>query len=256
MKDDLKSQLHSFEKHGLCVIPSVLNAERVSRLREALEKAIEEDEIKYPDAFDKGMVHNCMFRDAGMADLLDCAEMNDFVSAILSPTFIIYAYQSSSLGPNSGNFGSRIHVDSPRFIPNYPTNVGVIFPLDDFTLDNGATYYAPGSHTSTDVPDEEDFYKNAQRAECKAGDLIIFHGRLYHAAGKNTTDRTRHSLTINFCRSYMRQRFDFPRMISDEHLAGLSENAKKLLGWNVRMPTHLDEFYLPEDQRLYKPNQG
>jgi len=253
---DIKAGLTEFERDGLVVIPNVINVTDVKKLRQELETAISEDAINYPNVFDKGMVHNCMFRGDAMASLLDCPEMNKFVAEILTPTFIVYAYQSSSLQPSDSNFGSRVHVDSPRYIPGYPTNVGVIFPLDDFTLDNGATFYLPGSHKQNKVPGDAEFYSSSKRALCKAGDLVIFHGRMYHAAGKNMTNKSRHSLTINFCRSYMRQRFDYPRMMTQENIESYSDNAKKLLGWNVRVPTHLDEFYLPEDERLYKPNQG
>jgi ectoine hydroxylase-related dioxygenase (phytanoyl-CoA dioxygenase family) len=100
------------------------------------------------------------------------------------------------------------------------------------------------------------FFANAARACCAAGDMIIFNARTVHAAGINTTQRTRHSLTINFCRSYMRQRFDFPRLVPREVIDGLGEKGRRLIGMNVRMPTSLDEFYLPIEQRLYKPNQG
>lgn len=256
MPRDFTNSLEEFENNGLVVIKNVLSATILDKLREELNNAIYEDEIARPDVFDKGMVHNCMFRGTEMAKVLDCPEMNIFVGKILMPTFIIYAYQSSSLNPSSSNYGSRMHVDSPRYIEEYPTNVGVIFPLDDFTLDNGATYYLPASHKNKTLPSEEEFYENAKRGICNAGDMLVFAGRLAHAAGQNKTTRTRHALTINFCRSYMRQRFDFPRMMSESDKTSFSENTKKLLGWNVRMPTHLDEFYLPEDQRLYKPNQG
>jgi hypothetical protein len=35
----------------------------------------------------------------------------------------------------------------------------------------------------------------------------------------------------------------------------LKNNGKRLIGMNVRVPTSLDEFYLPEKKRLYKSNQ-
>lgn len=248
--------LEELETAGVVIIPSVLGGGRVASLRAELVRAIAEDEVSHPDVFDAGMVHNCMFRGPEMASVLDSKAMNDIVGSLLTQTFIVYAYQSSSLNAGQENYGSRVHVDSPRFIPGYSTNVGVIFPLDDFTLDNGATYYLPGSHKASTLPSDEYFYENAKRAVCKAGDMIVFDGRLVHAAGSNSTRADRHSLTINFCRSYMRQRFDFPKMVTPKILEMLSPNAQKLLGWNVRMPSSLGEFYLPEDQRLYKSGQG
>ncbi len=248
--------INELERDGLTVVPAVLDATEVALLRTELEKAIAEDARDRPNVFDSGMVHNCMVRGPRMAALLDQPLMHAYLDAAFSDTCIVYAYQSSSLTPSQGNYGSRVHVDSPRFVPDYATNIGIIFALDDFTERNGGTHYLKGSHKSPELPDSKSFYANASRAYCKAGDMILFHGRLVHAAGVNHTERTRHGLTLNICRSYMRQRFDFPRLVPLETIRSLGEKGRRLLGMNVRMPTSLDEFYLPPEQRLYKPNQG
>ena len=241
---------------GVVIVRDVVSRPLIATLRAELEQAMAEDSVSYPDVFDRGMVHNCMVRGPEMARMLDQPTMHAYLDAAFSNTCIAYAYQSSSLPPGQGNYGSRVHVDSPRFIPGYSTNLGVIFPLDDFTLENGATCYLKGSHMSEDRPDDNAFFASADRAVCDAGDMILFHGRVVHASGFNSTKNTRHSLTINICRSYMRQRFDFPRLVPPDVISSLGERGKRLLGMNVRMPTSLTEFYLPADQRRYKPNQG
>lgn len=248
--------LEILDKEGVVIIPAVLAPELVGVLRRELEQAIAEDAIHYPDVFDKGMVHNCMVRGSNMAAILDNPVMNAYMNRAFSDTCLVYAYQSSSLPPSQNNYGSRVHVDCPRFIPGYTTNMGAMFPLDDFTLENGATYYLPGSHKWAEIPDEDYFYQHAHRACCNSGDMILLNARLIHAAGFNATSTTRHALTINFCRTYMRQRFDLPRLIPQHIIDQFGENGRRLIGMNVRMPTSLDEFYLPADQRLYKPNQG
>lgn len=248
--------IEALHRDGFTVVPGVLDAAEVATLRAELETAIDEDSIRNLDVFDKGMVHNCMVRGEAMARVLDNPLLHAYLDLALSDTCIVYAYQSSSLQPGQGNYGSRLHVDSPRFIPDYTTNLGVIFALDDFTLENGATYVLKGSHRVPDLPDDAYFRKHASRAVCSAGDMILFNGRLVHAAGANTTNRARHSLTINLCRSYMRQRFDLPRLVPADVINRLGEKGRRLIGMNVRMPASLQEFYLPADQRLYKPNQG
>lgn len=248
--------LRCLEEVGLVVVPKVLDLWEVGLLRSELQRAVDEDLRDRPDVFDRGMVHNCMVRGPRMAALLDQPVMNAYVAAVLSPTCILYAYQSSSLPPHQGNYGSRVHVDSPRFIPGYATNLGVIFPLDDFTEANGATWYLPGSHQHEELPSDDRFRSHAVRGTCKAGDMIVFHGRLAHAAGVNATSVARHALTLNFCRSYMRQRFDFPRLVSKGLIDRLGPDGRRLVGMNVRMPTSLEEFYLPPEQRLYLPSQG
>jgi ectoine hydroxylase-related dioxygenase (phytanoyl-CoA dioxygenase family) len=251
-----ESILRRFADEGFAVVANVLDAAEVAALRLELEAAIAEDLCLRPHVFDRGMVHNCMVRGQRMASLLDQPVMNAYLEAALSPTCILYAYQSSSLPPGEGNYGSRVHVDCPRFIPGYATNLGVIFALDDFTEQNGATWYLPGSHLREALPDDASFWREARRGLCRAGDMILFQGRLAHAAGVNHTARTRHALTLNICRSFMRQRFDFPRLVPPVQVERLGAAGRRLIGMNVRMPTSLDEFYLPPDQRLYLPGQG
>lgn len=240
---------------GVVVIDDIVDTDTVSILRAELEAAIEEDSLVRDSVFDAGMVHNCMVRGEAMCSLIQNKKINDVIDALFTPYAIIYAYQSSSLYPGRGNYGSRIHVDCPRFIPNYITNLGAIIALDDFTHDNGGTYYLPGSHKSESLPDQSFFYENAKQLSCNKGALILFNGRLVHAAGVNRTDTARHALTINYCRPYMRQRFDFPRLISTEQLRQFNDIGKRRIGMDVRMPISLDEFYLPADKRLYKPGQ-
>ncbi|MCH9631816.1 MAG: hypothetical protein S4CHLAM6_01340 [Chlamydiae bacterium] len=251
-----KQLLNEFDEKGLVVVPNVLNLETVGLLKQELLDAIKLQNTEYPDVPDKGMVHNCMLYGNEMCKLLSQPTMHEYLSKLLSPTCILYAYQSSSLLPGKTNYGSRIHVDTPRFIKDYITNIGVIFPLNDFTLENGATHYLEGSHKSPDVPTDEEFYKKASRGTCKKGDMILFNARLFHAAGKNLSNDSRHAITINVCRSYMRQRFDFPKLVPQKIIDELDETGKRFLGLNVRMPASLKEFYLPEEQRLYKANQG
>jgi ectoine hydroxylase-related dioxygenase (phytanoyl-CoA dioxygenase family) len=85
---------------------------------------------------------------------------------------------------------------------------------------------------------------------------VLFNARLWHAGGENRTDRARHALTLNVCRSYMRQRFDYPRLVPPEAIAALGPVGRRFLGFDVRMPVSLEEYYVPPEHRLYKAGQG
>jgi ectoine hydroxylase-related dioxygenase (phytanoyl-CoA dioxygenase family) len=54
----------------------------------------------------------------------------------------------------------------------------------------------------------------------------------------------------------MKQRMDWVRFVPPEISDQLNEQARRLLGFDTRLPTNLEEFFLPQDQRLYKANQG
>lgn len=262
-QDSLKEDLikdHQFAMNtvGFNVVHDFFTDDICAILRERLERAIESYasvSVSERSALDRFHMHDLLARDEVFAETLEDSRLQQLIAPILGEFWIMYAYTSSSLPPNGGNYGSRIHVDSPRFIPNYPTNLGVIWALDDFTEENGATYILPGSHSTNLSPSKEYFDKNSVRLTCKKGSVILFNARVWHAAGTNHTNTFRHALTMNVCRPYMKQRMDFVRLIPDEITKNLNDQARRIIGFNTRLPTTMEEFFKPEDERLYKANQ-
>src|SRR5215510_8280436 len=124
------TRLNQIKARGFALVPRLLTASQVSEMRGLLEAYIDEalkrwgDRSDYPDQW---MVHNLMFRGLPFARLLEHEEMHAYLSAILGDTCILYACTSSSMPPHGTNVSNRVHVDCPRVIPNYITNVGVMF---------------------------------------------------------------------------------------------------------------------------------
>lgn len=241
---------------GYVVIPNFLNRSDCRYFRTSLARMIDEDfELGLRDKRDAHMIHNPMFRDPRFYSLLSRSRLTEFISHMLGETFILYAFTTSSLPAGGTNWSRRIHVDCPRLIPGYVSNMNAFIPLSDMTEANGGIELLPKSQWQSHPPDEKIFEKNRIIPKMSAGSLLVFYSRLWHSGGYNTSGVPRHALTLNFCRSYMRQRFDYARMIPPIDVSTLDSTQLQLLGFNVRVPTSLDEYYLPEDQRLYKPNQ-
>lgn len=245
-------------RRGFGILADVLAPDEVGRLVGALDRLIAED-LAHPDPRrrnDDWMAFNGVLRDDAIASVVTHPNILPTVEAILGPTCIMYACVSSSMPPNGTNFSMRVHVDSPRVIPSYPTNVGVMVALSDFTEDNGATRFLPESFERTDVPTLDEFERDAEMVFPRAGSAVVFNARTWHSGGVNRTAEPRHAVTVNYCRAYMRQSFDFVRMVPPDRVATLPPVLRRLLGFDVRMPTSLDEYYVDETERLYKANQG
>jgi ectoine hydroxylase-related dioxygenase (phytanoyl-CoA dioxygenase family) len=243
---------------GYSVIENFITEDECTYLRTKLEKTIEEYQPVQKSersVLDKYHMHDLLCRDFSFAKTLENPRLQQLISPLLGEHWIMYAYTSSSLPPNGKNYGSRIHTDSPRFIQNYPTNIGIIWALDDFTKENGGTLVLPGSHNTDLVPSDNYFKSNCITLTCNKGALIVFNARLFHAAGVNMTEQFRHALTLNACRPFMKQRMDWVRFIPKSITDQLNTQAKRIIGFDTRVPTNLNEFFLPENERLYKPNQ-
>jgi ectoine hydroxylase-related dioxygenase (phytanoyl-CoA dioxygenase family) len=254
----IEDHVSEIRSRGYSLLRGIISKELVGDYRTRLQVLVERQSL--PDGSlgdaDHNMVHNPMFLDAAFLNILEIPTLIEVIDGVLGETAILYAFQTSSMPSDGTNYSRRIHVDSPRVIPNYITNLGFIIPLDDFTPENGATEFLPYSFERIDQPSEDEFSTNAELVVAEAGDLICSNARLWHRGGLNSTREVRHALTLNICRSFMRQRFDFPRMVPLEIIPKLTTVQKRLLGFQVRMPSSMAEYYVPEDRRLYLSNQG
>ncbi len=251
---DLPAFVREFNETGSAIVPGVLEPGFIETARRELAAAIEA-EVRYhgtTDYRDYGMVLLCSLYGGAFWSLFNNPRLTGPFNAILGDGCIVYAYTSSSMPPERANYSGRIHVDCPRLIPGYITNMGATLLLDDFTEENGATWYLPNSHTRPDPPDEASFYAQARRVIAPAGSVWFFHARTWHAGGANRTSRWRHALTINMGRPWMKQRLDIPRAMAHLDLRGLSPAARQKLGFDAQVPTSYDEFYAPLEQRPFK----
>lgn len=242
------------ESEGVVVIENVIDADFVRRLGTAIEDAIQQDAAYHVNGphKDYGMVLLCALYDDVLREVCGHPGLMQPFEAVLGEGCIIYAYTSSSMPPSDNNYSSRIHVDCPRLIPGYITNMGATIALTDFTEDNGATYYMARSFERATAPTEEEFFANAKRFVAPAGSVMYFNARTWHAGGTNRTDAWRHALTINMGRVWMKQRIDIPRALSHIDTTNLSEKALQKLGFLAQVPASYDEYYAPPEERVFK----
>lgn len=246
--------IHQIQSSGYAIIPGILPPQILGRIKRDLEAAIEKEEeyrLANKVASHYGMVLLCSLYGGSLVEVLDSESLMQPFEWVLGEGCIIYAYTSSSMPPLSTNYSARIHVDCPRLIPGYLTNMGATILLDDFSEKNGGTWFLAESHSSASPPTEEEFYKQAQRVVAPAGSVFYFNARLWHAGGQNQTNDWRHALTINMCRPYMKQRIDIPRAMAHMDHRQFSPRIQQKLGFLSQAPTNYDEFYAPPGQRTF-----
>jgi ectoine hydroxylase-related dioxygenase (phytanoyl-CoA dioxygenase family) len=247
--------VQQIETSGFALVPNVLPHDLVVGLREEVLAAIDK-ETEYhgrrTDYADYGLVLLCSLYGGSFLKLFEVDELIEPFEWVLGAGCIVYAYTSSSMPPRSGNYSCRIHVDCPRIIPGYITNLGGMMLLDDLTEENGATWYLPGSHLTPQAPEKDYFYANARRVAGQAGSVFYFNTRLWHAGAANHTDKWRHTLAINMCRPYMKQRLDIPRAMAHMDLSGVPRRTMQKLGIFSQPPASYDEYYAPRESRTFQ----
>jgi ectoine hydroxylase-related dioxygenase (phytanoyl-CoA dioxygenase family) len=244
---------------GYTLIENFLDEKEVFILKKGMINGLESYKIRNDSDrsfLDKYQLHDLMIQDIKFSRLLEDPRLQQLVAPHLGEFWIMYAMTSSSIPPHGTNYASRLHVDCPRFHPGYIFNMGMIWTLDDYTKENGALRILPGSQ-HTDISPKWDFFEqNSAQILCKAGTLILFNAKTYHRTCLNNSDEWSHSMTLNACRSFMKPRIDWVKFIPSEITEQLNPQAKRLIGFDTRVPASLEEFFVPDELRLYKANQG
>ncbi len=140
------------------------------------------------------------------------------------------------IGP--GEQAQVLHRDDavyPLPQPHPPVVVNTMWPLDEFTEDNGATRFVPGSHhwEPGRQPAPEDPVLTATMAP---GSAMFYLGGLWHGGGANTTGRPRLGVILEYAAAWLRPQENHCLAVPRSVVRGLPERLQELLGYNIYPP--------------------
>ncbi|MET3114447.1 ectoine hydroxylase-related dioxygenase (phytanoyl-CoA dioxygenase family) [Pedobacter sp. CG_S7] len=203
-----------------------------------------------------GTLHHLISRNCFSLEFLSRKYCENEIKHFLKGNYILNSLGAVINLKDEMPYVQNIHRDIRSFTGNFKLMIQMMVVLDDFTMENGATYFLSGSHKSDLKPEQQYFYESAERALVKKGSVVLFDSNLWHAAGKNNTNEQRRVLTMAFTRPFFKQQMDYPRLLGYDFGNELSEDLRQILGYNSRLPENLNEYYQPIQKRMYQPNQG
>jgi len=140
------------------------------------------------------------------------------------------------IGP--GEQAQMLHCDDaiyPLPQPHPTVVVNTMWPLDEFTEENGATRFVPGSHRwepgRHPGPDDE-----IAMATMSPGSAMFYLGSLWHGGGANQTDRPRLGVILEYAASWLRPQENHCLAVPRSTVRQLPERLQELLGYNIYPP--------------------
>lgn len=193
---DLDQAKRDLDDAGVCFIADALPPARLKRVREALYRAAEEDSARgwvqkfqgdYETDNTNQRVWNLPSRDPVFCDLAEDPIALHFVRTLIGWPALLSNISANITGPGGGEM--VLHADQ-TYMPE-PwcgiQGINVVWCVDDFTAENGATRIVPGSHKWNRAPHAGEIPETMQALEAPAGTAIVMEGRVWHQTGNNRT---------------------------------------------------------------------
>lgn len=261
----LDHTLEDLKTVGYCVIENVIPEaelkEAKTRMYQVQENILREvGREKLERANEVGILRLMILHDPWFIKFLEHPLIQAIVDKTISETAILHLQNGFINPPLSHSVEAvaqyNFHRDFPRLLNGYLASINVFIAITEFTKDNGATRVIPGTQQKICSLSPGAMLKKAISLECQAGSLIVFDSTLLHAGGKNVAARDRLGINHQFVRSYIKQQIDYVRALGNERVEKQLPRVQQLLGYYTRVVTSLDEYYRPEQERLYRKGQG
>lgn len=256
---DLAMADYLMRTRGIVRFPGVLDADRLAALREACEQVYAArravQEANGVAAGMEGAAHHAPGDGTSLDDFIADLPLWDEIERHFAGKFILLNFGATLHPPGGAAYTLKPHRDVRAWSPGYRLSLNMLVMLDDFTVENGATLFLPGSQHVEALPPAGLFAAQAEQLTGKAGDIVLFDSLVVHAAAPNRSAAKRLALTLCFGRPFMKPQMDWPRYLGPEAEAGLTPKARQLYGYDARVAASLDEYYQPPERWTFKPDQ-
>jgi len=177
-------------------------------------------------------------RSPGYRELLLNSKILPVAEAALAPFCDqIQISQTQAIQIEPGEVAQVPHSDDlayPVRAPGVRCVVNAIWPLTDFTADNGATRVVPQSQ---DWPAERSPLPHEMvAAEMKRGSVLLYLGATRHNAGANLTQDSRRAVVMSYSLGWLRQSENQFLAVPQDLVRELPVKLQELLGYSVHKP--------------------
>lgn len=234
---DVEPIVKRLRADGYVICEGVLDADRVHAMHTELDAILERTPEGRNDfeGFSTRRIYRLFAKTRALDDLAIDPVMLGVVDAMLGQAQLS-APTGIQIGP--GEPDQIWHRDDsiyPLPEPHGEVVLNTMWAFDDFTVDNGATRYAVGSHRwePRRPPTDDD---PVDRAEMPAGSVAFYTGSIWHGGGANRTDVPRLGVILEYVAAWLRAQENHLLAVPRETVAELPERLQELLGYNIYPP--------------------
>jgi ectoine hydroxylase-related dioxygenase (phytanoyl-CoA dioxygenase family) len=233
------STLEAFRRDGYVILERAADRDLLDELLRALA-VFETDRPMGRNDFEgerSQRVYSLAGKGPAFLRLAEHPRIIELLDQLLLPNYLLSTLQSIRLHP--GETAQPWHTDDLFYLvprPRALLGVSVIWAIEDFTLDNGATEVIPGSHRwGIEHPDDRPH--TVVPAVMPAGSALVFDPALWHRGGANrSTTATRLAISPQYCQPYLRTQESQLLIVPPAAARACSDRMRSMLGYSIHPP--------------------
>jgi ectoine hydroxylase-related dioxygenase (phytanoyl-CoA dioxygenase family) len=232
--------------HGYAIVRDAFSTAEVAALTGAVDRALADFATFGTNeflGFRTRRAFNLLARSEAFEALPVHAALLPIAEELLGAECLLSSLTAIEMNP--GETPQPLHADDgtlPLARPHPPYTCTAIVALTDFTAENGATHFVPGSHERAQRPRPGE-RAETQQAVMPLGSAFVYHGSLWHGGGANRSQARRLAIVVNYCAGFLRQEECQLLALPRERVAKMAPRLQALVGYSTYkgLLGHLDQ---------------
>jgi len=234
-------QRQELDEQGYLIFQNLLSCVQIAALLARLEQLWEEegDQAGVENHIEPGVRRLANLANKGdiFREIYARPQVLEVVEGVMGPEIRASMVNARDAPPHAG-VRMPFHMDSDggRHHDEKGYNAATaIWMLDEFTVENGATAFVPGSHLLGKSPKQVLADLNTSQPgeiviEGQPGDVLVFNGHCWHAGRPNTTAGHRRALLVHYLRADVPRPTNRRQHLDPGNAADLTPRERILLG--------------------------
>ena len=247
---DQSAQLNDL---GIVILEGLMSPALCGRLRSHIARLHELEGERAGAEFkqERGCLRlaNLVAKGEEFAEVIGCPEVLACVRKVLGPAIKLSSLNARTALP--GCPSQPLHADMGAVADGRGYWVcNTVWMLDDFTLDNGAIRYVPGSHTWGQLPqdslnDRLSPHPDEVLITGPAGTVVVMNAHVWHRGTANRTSASRTAVHAFYCRSDKPQQQHQKTLLPADVQRALSPELRALLALDDPLNDELAHSTIP-----------